>query len=510
MSWSSGYFTELDYTYGYYRELSPAMLRMICLASGVAPQPGGDFRYLELGYGQGLSINMHAAATEAEYWGTDFNPTQTVHARALSSASGARLNLLNDSFEELAARSDLPDFDVIALHGIWSWISAGNQKVIVDLMRRKLRPGGIVYMSYNCLPGWAPMMPVRHLMLLHTEFGGSALAGAAGKIEGALGFARDVVKADALYFKANPLVERQLDDIGGQNRNYLAHEYFNADWSLMNFSEVSKCLDDAKLTFISSAHLLDRVDGLHLSAEGQKLLSQIGHPVLRESVRDYLVNRRFRCDVFMKGPRWLTNIELRKAWQSECFVLTSYLADVPRTIQGSLCGLNLPPRLYDPLLAIMSEDGYAPKSIAQLSAQPALREFEQHDLVQAIILLVGAGYVQPAQSVTSRTGTQCKALNHYLCDRALASADVNYLVSPVIGGGFSVPHLCQNYIAALQQGRTTARDLAMYVWDGNSGERLIKNGKPIETDEDNIAELVLLADQFIERLVPILKATQVI
>jgi hypothetical protein len=49
----------------------------------------------------------------------------------------------------------------------------------------------------------------------------------------------------------------------------------------------------------------------------------------------------------------------------------------------------------------------------------------------------------------------------------------------------------------------------MYVWEGNAGERLIKNGKPIESDDDNIAELVLLADQFKERLVPILKAIQV-
>lgn len=508
MSWSSGYVTDLDYTYGYYRELSPAMLRMICLSSGIAPQRGNDFQYLELGYGQGISINMHAAATEAEYWGTDFNPAQTVHARALAAASGAPVNLLNDSFEELAARSDLPDFDVIALHGIWSWISAANQKVIIDLMRRRLRPGGIVYMSYNCMPGWAPMTPVRHLMMLHTEFGGAALD-PAGKIEGALSFARDVAKADALYFKANPLVERQLDEIGGQSRNYLAHEYFNADWSLMTFSEISKCLDAAKLTFIGSAHLLDRVDGLHLAPEGQKLLSQIGSPILRESVRDYLVNRRFRCDVFVKGPRWLTNIELRKAWQGECFVLTSNLADVPRTIPGPLRGLNLPPKLYDPLLAILSEDRHAPKNIGQLIGDPRLREFEQHELVQAIILLMGAGYVQPAQAATPRTGKQCKALNEHLCDRALGSADINYLVSPITGGGFGVSHLCQSYIAAMQQGRTTPRDLAMYVWEGNAGERLIKNGKPIESDDDNIAELVLLADQFNERLVPILKAIQV-
>lgn len=508
MSWSSGYVTDLDYTYGYYRELAPAMLRMICLSSGVAPQRGHDFRYLELGYGQGISINMHAAATDAEYWGTDFNPAQTVHARALSSASGAQVNLLNDSFEELAARSDLPDFDVIALHGIWSWISADNQKVIVDLLRRKLRPGGIVYMSYNCMPGWAPMTPVRHLMMLQTELGGVALD-AAGKIEEALGFARDVARADALYFKANPLVERQLEEIEGQNRNYLAHEYFNADWSPMNFSEVSKCLGEAKLSYIGSAHLLDRVDGLHLSDEGQKLLAQIGSPILRESVRDYLINRRFRCDVFVKGPRWLTNIELRKIWQSERFVLTSNVADVPKMIPGPLRGLNLPPKLYDPLLAILSEDRHTPKSIEQLSSDARLHEFDRHEIVQAIILLMGAGHVQPAQTVTARTGLQCKALNHYLCDRALGSADINYLVSPITGGGFGVPHLCQSYIAAMRQGRTTPRDLAMYVWEGNAGERLIKNGKPIESDDDNIAELVLLADQFKERLVPILKAIQV-
>jgi hypothetical protein len=54
-------------------------------------------------------------------------------------------------------------------------------------------------------------------------------------------------------------------------------------------------------------------------------------------------------------------------------------------------------------------------------------------------------------------------------------------------------HLCQNYVATMQQGRTTPRDLAMYFWNlaGSSGERLIKGGKGIESEQDNIAELVL-------------------
>ena len=81
--WTAGYVTELEYTYGYYRELSPSLLRLACLSAGVAPPSAKPLRYLELGYGQGLSINIHAAALDGEFWGTDFNPTQVAHARSI-------------------------------------------------------------------------------------------------------------------------------------------------------------------------------------------------------------------------------------------------------------------------------------------------------------------------------------------------------------------------------------------------------------------------------------------
>ena len=59
-------------------------------------------RYLELGFGQGLSLNIHAAAYDGEYWGTDFNPTQAGNARELAAASGANVNVFDASFAELA------------------------------------------------------------------------------------------------------------------------------------------------------------------------------------------------------------------------------------------------------------------------------------------------------------------------------------------------------------------------------------------------------------------------
>jgi len=53
---------------------------------------------------------------------------------------------------------------------------------------------------------------------------------------------------------------------------------------------------------------------MNLSAQGAKLLAEIEHPVLKESVRDYLVNQQFRRDVFVKGAQRLAPV----AQQQRC------------------------------------------------------------------------------------------------------------------------------------------------------------------------------------------------
>jgi hypothetical protein len=511
MNWTAGYVTELEYTYGYYRELCPGLLRLACLSAGIAPQLNKKLRYLELGYGQGLSINIHAAAADGEFWGTDFNPTQTVHARALADAAGAQPTLLNDSFAELASRIDLPEFDVIALHGIWTWISNENRRAIVDIVRRKLCAGGIVYISYNCLPGWAPAMPLRHLMTLHAELAGTDASGTAGKIDGALAFAQQVADSGALYFRANPAVTERLKRIKEQNRNYLAHEYFNRDWDLMTFSDVAGYLDEAKLGFVASAHLIDHVDGVNLSADGQKLLGGIQHPILRQSVRDYLVNQQFRRDVFVKGPRRLTFLEQREALQKEQFVLSTHADDVPSKVSGSLGEATLQEQVYRPVIEVLAEDGYAPKLLEQMVGHSKLRSLQFGQVVQAILVLTGAGHVQPAQPVTGKARDQCRALNRYICAHARSSANVGYLASPVTGGGVVVPRFHQLFLLAMQQGKEGEVDQAAFVWDllAAQGERIIKEGKPIESAEDNIAELVTAAREFNTKRAPVLKALEV-
>ena len=202
---SDGYVQELDYTHGYCREIAPAHIRLACLAQGVdLPITDRPMRYLEMAFGQGVSVNIHAAACPGEYWGFDFNPKHAAHARNLAQASGATATLSDDSFESFLARSDLPAFDLITLHGTWSWISRANRHLVVEILRRHLAPGGAFCLSYNSLPGWATEIPLRHLLVQHAMLSDEADRPLAARIDAALDFARAAQDAGAGFFRAHP------------------------------------------------------------------------------------------------------------------------------------------------------------------------------------------------------------------------------------------------------------------------------------------------------------------
>ncbi len=508
--WSAGYVTELDYIQGYYRELSPALLRLAILNRGIGVRHGRPFRYLELGYGLGLSVNIHAAACPGEFWGTDFNPGHAASAMEMAEAAGSGARIFDRSFAELAARDDLPEFDVIALHGIWSWVSDENRAVIVDLVRRKLAVGGMLYISYNCTPGWSPAMPLRHLLTLHAELAGSDGKGIAGRIDSALGFAQRVVDSGAAYFRANPAVAERIKTMGGQSRSYLAHEFFNRDWEPMAFSQVVKLLSDAKVDYAASAKLFDHYDGICLTADGRKLMAEIAHPVLRESMRDYMIGAQFRQDIFVKGGRTMSPLERHEHFLAQGFVLLDAPADIPLKIQVPLGEAVLNPELYTPVIEALAANGYAAKTLAELAAHPALAKRPPTELIEALAMLVGANRAHPAQDAAAikLAAPRCAALNAYLCGRARADGDIAWLASPVIGGGVVVGRIQQLFLSALRQGRQQPHEWAKFAWDllFAQGQRVLKDGKALEVVEDNIAELTTQATDFAEKRLPILKA----
>lgn len=505
MSWTDGYVDEINYICGYRGEFAPLNLDIAVLYQSRQVRRSGPLRYLELGFGQGLSLNIHAAAVGGCYWGVDFNPAHVAHARELAEASGADVHLFENSFAELAERPDLPEFDVIVLHGIWSWISEANRKIITDIIRRKLVPGGILFVSYNTMPGWAGLLPLRQLFQLHAELADKTASGIAGRIDGALAFARSLNEAGAGYFQTQPRSAEWLNMMEGQDRAYLAHEYFNADWHPMTFADVARELADSKVSFVASAYLLDHWDLLNFNNEQQAILSKISNPILRETVQDYCTNRQFRRDVWVKGPRDLTKSEQIDCFKAMSFVLVVHTDNVSLSARGACVQANLPPEQYGPVIQVLAANDYAPKTLREISA--ALPYLDISFLIQAMTIFIGIGQVSPAQGPAEAAAAKPRtdALNDLLIKRAVCGRQVDFLASPVTGTGIAVSRPEQLLLWAIRLGLKAPEEWAAHV-----GQTLQAQGEVVgPASNEFIAGLLSQAKEFSGNRLTILRALKI-
>lgn len=507
--WTGGYVADVAYLHGYYPELNPQRIKLAFLASGQAfPETGVA---CELGYGQGISTNIHAAASMTQWYGTDFNPTQAAYARELASASGAKAALFDQGFEEFCQRTDLPDFDFIGLHGIWSWVSDDNRRLIADFIRRKLKVGGVVYISYNTQPGWAPIVPLRELMTEHAQVLGAPGAGIVPRIDAALAFAEKLLGSGALYGHANPQLAERLAALKTQNRHYLAHEYFNRDWLPMSFTALSGWLSDAKLSYVASANYLAHVDVINLTAEQQELLRDIPDPAFRESVRDFLVNQQFRKDYWVRGPRSLSGIEQSELLRRQRLVLVVPRKRVTLTVRGVLGDANMQEAIYGPLLDCLAD--YQPHSVRELEEAVAGSGTTLGPLLQALMILLGKGAVELAQDDTTieAAAPATARLNQKLCDQARYSNAVSVLASPVTGGGIGLGQAERLILLARAKGLASAEDAACFMVAvmSQAGQALTLKGEVLESPEAQFAEALRLVQGMDSELLPLLKALRV-
>jgi hypothetical protein len=92
-TWTNGYQTEVNYTYGYYRDLSPNFQKFCLLLNGIeSPEAQENQTHCELGFGQGVSINIHAASNEALF--TALTSIQHTPPMPINSPKNVKLNII--------------------------------------------------------------------------------------------------------------------------------------------------------------------------------------------------------------------------------------------------------------------------------------------------------------------------------------------------------------------------------------------------------------------------------
>ena len=294
-----GYVTDTSYTDQFFRELAPAWLNYVAALNSTPPVAlDRPFVYLELGCGFGTSTVVNAGAYPlGVFHGCDIIPAHVEGGRRHAAAFGvANITFHETDFDHLLARG-VPPCDFIVLHGVYSWVDEDERAAVRRVIDDRLKPGGLVYVSYNCLPGWASEAPLRKLLV---EFSRPHDGDTAQRTAAALDALTTFSRGRPRYFKANPSALTAVDAWHKRDTEYVVHEFMNAAWQPFYAVDVADELAPLGLRYVGSATLADNHPALVLDADAAKAVATLATDRQRQVATDFATNQRFRRDVFVR------------------------------------------------------------------------------------------------------------------------------------------------------------------------------------------------------------------
>jgi SAM-dependent methyltransferase len=504
MHWSRGYVADIGYTAHFYREMAPSHLAFSALITGRSPGRAlKPKRFLELGCGQGFGIALLAAANpHVNFEGYDFNPEHVAHAnRIIRNAELTNIEVVERSFEEEAARGGSCDVDVLGFHGVLSWVSPESRDAIVSIARQRLQPDGLLYVSYNCQPGWAPLAPIRHLMReVHRRNPGQSDK----QLTMGLDLLGELRNAGVGYFAANTGAGPHLENMLKHDKSYLAHEYFGADWYIPPFAAVADLLDDAKLSYIGSATITENLDQYAVPQALRETIAGIQDATLRETIRDYAMNKRFRRDIFARGRTPLTHAEHRAVLAQLKFVAVRPRDDFSFKFGGPLGNeLNGVEDYYRPLADLLAE---RPTTIEEIRALPAFQKENLGTLLDCLALLLHSHQIAAILPGPPIDATPAQRFNQWITERLKIGRVYHSIAAPVIGSGIGVNDFDLLALSAVFDGRgedpVRVAEHALDIFKGLD-RRPTEDGQPIDDDKKAINFLIKELQPILEKKLPL-------
>jgi hypothetical protein len=196
------------------------------------------------------------------------------------------------------------------------------------------------------------------------------------------------------------------------------------------------------------------------------------------------------------------------------FVLTTPADEVSLKYKGPVGEITLQEAVYRPFIEILAGNGSIPKLVADIESHPSSKGKSIGSIIEAMAVLTALGHAGPAQSdeTIQAAAPACRRLNDFLCNRARDNRLIPFLASPVLGGGVVSDRLEQLFLLARQSGEKAPESWASFTWDILDSQRykVLKDGKPLETREENRAELTRLAKLFDAQRLPVFKALGIV
>lgn len=287
-------YDDVPYVPRAYPQTHPDVLARVARLHGIATPDPGRARILEVGCALGTNLGPIAVASpEAQCVGFDLSVEQIRRASAFAREVGVpNLSLRHAGISEVDA--SWGDFDYIIAHGIWSWVPPEVADQLLAMIRERLTPDGVAYVSYNAYPGWKQREVLRSMLLLHTE----GIPSARKQAQAARAFlsvletelASDLPEVDQAWLK------HHARRVRGQPDGYLCHDYLSPHNRPMWFRDFVATAESAGLAYLADAQIATMLP----SQVPKNPTMPLGEdPVRTEQYLDLLRQRSFRCSLLV-------------------------------------------------------------------------------------------------------------------------------------------------------------------------------------------------------------------
>jgi SAM-dependent methyltransferase len=497
-----GYLRDVAYVRQFCKELAPALLRAAAALNGFPPPPEDGFDYCELGCGPGDTVNTLAAAHPASrFVGVDFNAEHVAFARSLAERAGlGNVRFLERDFAELA-REPLPSFDYVCAHGVLAWIAPATRTAMLDVAAARLRPGGLLYVSYNAMPGWAAVEPLRRLLL-------DASSGVAGtsldRARHALAVAKALCDARAEYFDVNPPAKEMLETTLRTGLAYAAHEYLGADWHPMYFADVAAEMTARGLRFVGQLPLYLNHRDLTIPESAAGLFAGPMDRAAFERLKDFAINEFFRGDLYVKdgGPP-------EPARTTAYFDATPFGTLVPadavrREVRLRHHTLRYDGAFFDALITRLAE---APGTVSELAREGAIAPHGVDAIRDGVLRLLLGEQVMPMRSTPAPVPGD---YNRAVLEQRLSTKNPVVLASAVAGTGIVVPTLHAVALRLLGGVPASEHDAWIRAFVARQPVSLQASGRAVEDPAEQAAIIAQEVERFRVRRLPKLVALGVV
>lgn len=438
---TDGYATDVPYIQTFFHRLAPAWLDHVAIVSGfVPPARAGAFAFCELGCGQGVTTAILAAThPDGAFYGIDAMPPHIEHARRFAAeAAISNVSFCAADFTAAAAM-DQPGFDYIVAHGVYSWVNAESQAALRAFIDRHLKPGGLVYLSYNAIPGRASDLPFQRLVrALGSTFPGDSVR----RYKAAAAVVRGLVALEPPALMASSFLRATKKNKPPYPDAYLAHEFMTQYWEPLCVTDVRAAMAAIGLSPAGSATLIENFDSLILGRAARKALAAIGDDDVRELARDVLINQSFRCDVFIRAGRRLDEDARRRRLRASTFALARPRRAVRYRMATPAGRVSYDNEAARAIVSILSA---GPASLGGIMATSTLAG---RDLMANVLVLCAAGAVWPVEGGCASVS----AVNAAIHRRLGGGEEILYLALPC-GTAVAIDDVVRR---ALESGRSKA------------------------------------------------------